>query len=77
MTIREDRTTSLATSHSDILATTKNHLPKIASSSEHGLGADASYSSSSRTKSGSTVTTQQQQTHEYNVLYKSHLTSSR
>jgi hypothetical protein len=66
MTIRVDRTTFIATSHLDILATTKNHLPQIASSSEHGLGVDASYSSSPGTKSGSAAKTQQQQqTREY------------
>jgi hypothetical protein len=59
VTIRVDRTTFIATSHSDILLTTKNHLLKIASSSEHGLGPDASYSPSSRTKLGSTVKIQQ------------------
>jgi hypothetical protein len=44
LTIRADRTTFIASSHSDMLAMTKNHLPKIASSSEHNFGADASYS---------------------------------
>jgi hypothetical protein len=65
MTIRVDRTTFIATSHSDMLATTKNHLSKMASSLEHGLGADASYSSSPGMKSGSAAKTQQQQTCEY------------
>jgi hypothetical protein len=44
MTMRVDKTTLIASSHSDILAMTRNHLPKIASSSEHNLGADACYS---------------------------------
>jgi hypothetical protein len=60
MTMRIDRTIFIATSHSDILATAKNHLSKIASSSEHGLGADASYSKSPGTKSGSAAKIQQQ-----------------
>jgi hypothetical protein len=57
VTIRIDRTTFIATSHSDILSMTKNHPPKITSSSEHGLGADASYLLSSGTKLGSAVNT--------------------
>jgi hypothetical protein len=44
MTIRVDKTIFIAFSHSGMLATTKNHLPKIASFSEHNLGADAGYS---------------------------------
>jgi hypothetical protein len=65
VTIRVDKTTFVATSHSDILATTKNQLLKIAGSLEHGLGADASYSKSPGSKSGSAAKTQQQQTCEY------------
>jgi hypothetical protein len=57
VTIMVDRTTFVATSHSDILATTKNHVPKIGSSLEHGLGADTNYSSSLGTKSGSAAKT--------------------
>jgi hypothetical protein len=41
VTIMVDRTTIIATSHSDMLATTKNLLLKMAISSEHSLGADA------------------------------------
>jgi hypothetical protein len=59
VTVRVDRTTFIVTLHSDILATTKDHLPKIASSSEHGLGADTGYSSSPGTKSRSAAKTQQ------------------
>jgi hypothetical protein len=59
MTIRVDKTTIIATSHSNMLAMTKNHLPKMAISSEHSLGADVSYSSSPGTKSGSAAKTQQ------------------
>jgi hypothetical protein len=65
MTMSVDRTTFIATSHSDILTMMENHLPKIASSLEHDLGADANYSSSLGTKLGSAVKTQQQQTREY------------
>jgi hypothetical protein len=65
VTIRVDITTFIATSHSDMLAMTKNHLSTMASSSEQGLGADDSYSSSLRTKLGSATKTQQQQTREY------------
>jgi hypothetical protein len=43
VTMRVDRTTFIAPSQSDMLATTKNHL-QIANSLEHDLGADASYS---------------------------------
>jgi hypothetical protein len=43
MTIRVDRTTFIVSSYSDMLAMTKTHLPKIDISSEHNLGADASY----------------------------------
>jgi hypothetical protein len=57
VTIMVDRTTFVATSHSDILAMTKNHVPKIGSSLEHGLGADTNYSSSLGTKSGSAAKT--------------------
>jgi hypothetical protein len=74
MTIRVYRTTFIPTSHLNILATTRNHLPKISSSSEHGLGADASYSSSSRTKSGSAVKHNNNKHVSTNVLRKSHLT---
>jgi hypothetical protein len=73
VTIRVDRTTFIETSHSGILATTKNHLPKIASSSEHILGADASYSSSSGTKSGSAIKHNNNKHVSTNVLHKSHL----
>jgi hypothetical protein len=65
VTIRVDKTTIIATSHSDMLAMTKNHLPKMAINSEHSLGADVSYPSSPGTKSGSAAKTQQQQTREY------------
>jgi hypothetical protein len=77
VTIRVDKTTFIATSHSDILATTKNHLLKIASSLEHSLGANASYSSSSRTKLGSIVKHNNNKHMSINVLRKSHLTRSR
>jgi hypothetical protein len=65
VTIRVDRTTFIAISHLDMLATIKNHIPKIASSLEHGLGVDASYLKSLGSKSGSAAKTQQQQTREY------------
>jgi hypothetical protein len=66
VTIRVDITTFIAFSHSDMLATTKNHLPKIASFLEHDLDANASYSQSLRSMSISAAKTQQQQqTHEY------------
>jgi hypothetical protein len=57
-----------------MLTMTKNHLPKIASSSEHGLGVDASYSSSSGTKLGSAVKHNNNKHVSTNVLRKSHLT---
>jgi hypothetical protein len=60
VTIRVDRTTFIAFSHSDMLATTKNHLPKIASSLEHNFGANANYSKSPGSKLGSSAKTQQQ-----------------
>jgi hypothetical protein len=60
MTIRVDRITFITTSHLNILVTTKNHLPKIASFLEHGLGADAIYSQSLGIKSESAAKTQQQ-----------------
>jgi hypothetical protein len=43
MTMRVDKTTFIASSHSEILSMTRNHLQKIASSLEHNLGADVSY----------------------------------
>jgi hypothetical protein len=68
VTIRVDRTTFIASSHSYMLAMTKNHLPKIASSSDHNFSVDANYSKSLGSKSGSAAKTQQQQqqqTREY------------
>jgi hypothetical protein len=59
VTMRVDRTTFIATSHFDIPALTKSHLPMIASSLEHGLGVDARYLKSPETKSGSAAKTQQ------------------
>jgi hypothetical protein len=78
VTIRVHRTTFIATSYSDMLATTKNHLPKKASSLEHGLGADVSYSSSSGTKLGLVVKHNNNNNKHVstNILCKSHLTRS-
>jgi hypothetical protein len=70
VTIRVDRTTFISFSHLDMLATTKNHLPKITSSSEHGLGADVSYSSSSGTKSRSAIKHNNNKHVSTNVLRK-------
>jgi hypothetical protein len=44
VTIRVDRITFIASSHSGMLAMAKNHLLKIANPSEHNSGADACYS---------------------------------
>jgi hypothetical protein len=76
VTIRVDMTTFIATSHFDILTTTKNHLPKITSSSEHDLSVDASYSSSLGTKLGSTVKHNNNKHVSTNIIHKSHLTRS-
>jgi hypothetical protein len=52
VTMRVDLTTFIASSHSDMLAMTTNHVLKIANSSEHNLGADPCYSLSPGSKSG-------------------------
>jgi hypothetical protein len=76
MTIRVDRTIFIATSHSDMLAMTQNHLLKTASSLEHDLGVDASYSQFLGTKSGLAAKHNNNKHVSTNVLHKSHLTRS-
>jgi hypothetical protein len=76
VTRRVDKTILIVTSHLDMLTTTKNHLLKIANSSEHGLGADSSYSSSSETKLRLAIKHNNNNHVSTNVLRKSHLTRS-
>jgi hypothetical protein len=76
VTMRVNRTTLIASSHSDILTTTKNHLPKIASSLDTTwVRMPATHSL--RDQSLGQLLKHNNKHMSMNVLRKSHLTRSR